>query len=190
MIKFGGTVISAILMFVFLLFTQISASYSSDVCGLATRKSQAPEYGNELHRFEILAEHGGRAFIDMRTCLVWDLYMWKKPSLTIDKAMEICATNGQGGPYGEMGWQIPTMAELTSLDSMFWGTHPSDYTKYDMPPVTRDDTVFWTSTPWLGATGANALVMFDVRTTLVLPSNPDTKAGVWCVQGYRANGLR
>jgi hypothetical protein len=87
--------------------------YADERCGLVTKK------GGELasRRFEILAEHNGRAFVDLRTCLVWDLSPWQKAELSLDRAMEVCSALGQGGYYGDMGWQIPTMAELTSLDS-------------------------------------------------------------------------
>ena len=53
----------------------------------------------------------------MRTCLVWRLDVNDSPIRTLDDAMGECASLGQGGPYSEMGWQLPSLSELTSVDS-------------------------------------------------------------------------
>jgi hypothetical protein len=155
-------------------------------CGVVHKQTREPLDGQ---RFWLLAEHGGKAFLDLRTCLVARLEVVDEPT-TLSDAMQHCATLGQGGPYGEMGWQLPSMAELTSLDSELWGNHRGEFEQYKIPPLTRSETAFWTSTKWPGAADSWATVMFSGRTTLVLPLAQTMKAGVWCVQGVRATGLK
>jgi hypothetical protein len=160
--------------------------YADERCGLVTKK------GEELvnRRFEILAEHKGRAFVDMRTCLVWDLYPWQKAELTLDSAMGICSALGQGGYFGDMGWQIPTMGELTSLDSESWDKQKQEFAEFKLAIIERNETPYWTVTPWLGKPDSQAAVTFSGKTTLVRPFKQDGKAAVWCVRGYPATGLR
>jgi Protein of unknown function (DUF1566) len=146
-------------------------------CGIVHKQRREPI---ESQRFWPLAEYGGSAFIDMRTCLVWrgDRYNDK----TLSEAMRLCAELGQGGPEsGEMGWQLPAVAELTSVDGKEWG---------QVPGLARSETSYWTSTPWLGSPGSWAGVTFSARTTFVNPLEPAQKAGVWCVRGFPARGLR
>jgi hypothetical protein len=157
--------------------------YADERCGLVTKKGEEPV----ARRFEILAEHKGRAFVDMRTCLVWDLYPWRKAELTLDGAMEVCSALGQGG---DMGWQIPTTAELTSLDSESWNKQKQEFAEFKLPVVERNESPFWTVTPWLGKPNSQAAVMFSARATLVMPLEQDGRAAVWCVRGYPATGLR
>ena len=45
--------------------------------------------------------------------------------------MEVCSNLGQGGYFGDMGWQIPTMAELTSLDSESWEKQKQEFAEFD-----------------------------------------------------------
>jgi hypothetical protein len=162
-------------------------SQAEESCGLVSKQSR--EFV-EQRRFEILAEHSGRAFIDMRTCLVWQLNVWDKPSLTLNEAMGVCASYGQGGPFGEMGWQIPSLSELTSLDSEDWNKQSEEFKQYNIHPLARSEIEFWTSTSWLGKPDSLAVVQFSVRTTVVRPVAQDGKAAVWCVRGYPARGLR
>jgi hypothetical protein len=156
-------------------------------CG--TVHKQVGEQNNGAPRFWPIAEYGGRAFIDMQTCLVARIEVFDKPPLTLSDAMLRCATLGQGGPYGEMGWQLPTMAELTSLDSDEWTKQRDSFGRYEIPPLTRTETEFWTSTPWPGLAGSWAVVAFSSRTTLVRPLGEGMKAGVWCVRGAAATNL-
>jgi hypothetical protein len=89
---------------------------AEEVCG---RVNEPKRHIDESSRFRLLGEHGGEAFIDMRTCLVWPLDMFDAQA-SLSDAVSVCATKGQGGPVGEMGWQLPTVAELTNLDSDQW----------------------------------------------------------------------
>jgi uncharacterized protein DUF1566 len=163
-----------------------SLVYADERCGLVTKKGEE----SVSRRFEILAEHNGRAFVDMRTCLVWDLHPWQKAELTLDRAMEVCSALGQGGYYGDMGWQIPTMAELTSLDSESWNTQKQEFAEFKLPVIERSESHYWTVTPWLGNPNSQAAVAFGGKTTFVIPLKQDGKAAVWCVRGYPATGLR
>jgi Protein of unknown function (DUF1566) len=163
-----------------------SLVYADERCGLVTKKGEEPV----SRRFEILAEHNGRAFVDMRTCLVWDLSPWLKDELTLDRAMEVCSHLGQGGYGGEMSWQIPTMAELTSLDSESWNKQKQEFAEFKLPVIQRNESYYWTVTPWLGNPNSQAAVAFSSRTTIVNPLKQDAKAAVWCVRGYPATGLR
>jgi Protein of unknown function (DUF1566) len=175
--------ISSLLYSIFICTIVPNLAYADERCGLATKKGEEPI----SRRFEILAEHNGRAFIDMRTCLVWDLYPWKKAELSLDRAMEICSALGQGG---DMGWQIPTTAELTSLNSENWSKQDQEFVEFKLPPNERSETPFWTVTPWLGKPSTQAGVIFSARTTLVVPLKQDGEAAVWCVRGYLATELR
>src|SRR5215468_8915868 len=104
----------------------------------------------------------------MRTCLVWSLAPISEPK-TLNEATQACASLGQGGPLGDMGWQLPTMAELTSLDGQEWGRQAEIFNQYHLPTAARTEAEFWTSSPWLGRPDSLAIVQFSARTTVVRP---------------------
>lgn len=87
-----------------------------------------------------------------------------------------------------MGRQLPSMAELTSLDSDLWAN--GGFEQYRIPPLSRTETAFWTNTKWLGAENSWATVTFSAPTTLVRPLAETDKAGVWRVQEVHATGLK
>jgi hypothetical protein len=159
---------------------------AAEDCGLVSRQSREPP---PERRFEIIAEYGGRAFIDLNTCLVWRLDV-NDATRTLDEAMGECASLGQGGPHGEMGWKLPSLAELTSLDSEFWTRQRAEFEPYKLPASVRSEIDFWTSTPWLGRPQSWSVVQFSARTTIARPLPSDGKAAVWCVRGFPATGLR
>jgi hypothetical protein len=161
-------------------------AHATDECGLVSRQGGEP---TQQRRFELLAEYSGRAFIDTRTCLVWRLDFADTPTRTLDDAMGECASLGQGGPNSEMGWQLPTLAELTSVDSEDWNQH-SEFGQFHIPPMKRSEIDFWTSTPWLGRQESWSVVQFSARTTIAHPIDLGSKAAVWCVRGFPAKGLR
>jgi hypothetical protein len=161
-------------------------AYAVEDCGLVGRQGGEP---TKQRRFERLAEHSGRAFLDMRTCLVWQLDINDNPTRTLGDAMGECASLGQGGPHSEMGWQLPTLSQLTSVDSEDWNQH-SEFEQFNIPPFKRSEIDFWTSTPWLGRPESWSVVQFSARTTIAHPTNLDGKAAVWCVSGFPARGLR
>jgi hypothetical protein len=140
---------------------------------------------DESPRFELFG--AGGAFVDLRTCLVWRLDPIDD-LMTLSDGMQTCASLGQGGPHGDMGWQLPTMAELTSLDGEEWSRQSEEFDH--LPSFARAETDFWTSSPWLGRPNSWAVVQFSARTTIVRPVGSDEKAGVWCVRGVPARGLR
>jgi hypothetical protein len=158
---------------------------ADDDCGIVHKQRREP-LGT---RFWPLAEHGGKAFVDARTCLVARLEVFEEP-VTLNDAMFRCAVLGQGGPNGDMGWQLPTMAELTSLDGEEWKDQRGEFAQFKIPPLTRSETPFWTTTKWLGAPDSLAVVEFSALTTVVFPLAETMKAGVWCVRGVRATGLK
>jgi Protein of unknown function (DUF1566) len=162
-------------------------SYAAGDCGFVSRKSAEPV---DERRFELLAEYDGRAFIDMHTCLVWRLDVIDSTTRTLDEAMRECASLGQGGPHGEMGWQLPSLAELTSVDSKEWTKQHAEYEQYRIPALSRSEIDFWTSTPWLGRPDSWSVVQFSALTTIAHPVVRDSKAAVWCVRSYPAKGLR
>ena len=162
-------------------------SYAVEDCGVVSKQSR--ELAEE-RRFELLAEYDGRAFIDMRTCLVWRLDVNDNPTRTLDDAMGECASLGQGGPYSEMGWRIPSLSELTSVDSEDWTKQGTEFEQYKIPALSRSEIDFWTSTPWLGRPDSWSVVQFSAKTTIAHSVAPDSKAAVWCVRGYPARGLR
>ena len=102
--------------------------------------------------------------------------------------MHFCASFGQGGPYGKMGWQLPTVAELTSLDGDEW-LRQQEFSEYHLPPQQRSDAEFWTSSPWLGRPNTWATVQFSGKTTELTEAEPDAKHTVWCVRAIPARGL-
>ena len=51
-------------------FAALNSSRAEEVCG---RVNERKLHIEESSRFRLLGEYGGRAFIDMRTCLVWRL---------------------------------------------------------------------------------------------------------------------
>jgi hypothetical protein len=169
-------------------FCVAGQSRAQELCGFTT--NQAGRLPDTL-RFRQVSEFGGRAFLDMQSCLVWRLeVMAGKPAVTVDEAMRECASAGQGGPHGQMGWRLPELAELTSLDTEDWLKQRIEFDQFKIPPLIRTDVEFWTSTGWLGRPGSLAIVQFSGRTTVVRPVGLDTKASVWCVLGYPAKGLR
>jgi hypothetical protein len=97
---------------------------------------------------------------------------------------------GQGGPRGERGWQLPTLAELTSLDGEEWAGQSGLPQDFELPPETRSETAYWTVTEWPGASGSYATVIFSNRTTIVSQQAATMKAAVWCVQGTRARSIK
>jgi hypothetical protein len=155
-------------------------------CGLW---SEEKRQGPESPRFRILTAFDGQAFLDMETCLVWRLDV-DAQLLTLHDAINSCAHKGQGGPTGAMGWRLPSAAELTSLEGAQWRTQRDTFEQYQLPPMVRTETFFWTTTPWPPEPEAWAVVMFSGRTTISVPSRKDTKAGAWCVRCCPAVGLR
>ena len=155
-------------------------------CGIVHQRTRDPAEGQ---RFWLLAEYGGRAFLDQRTCLVASTDI-SEQQVTLSEAMEHCSMLGQGGPQGDMGWQLPTVAELTSLDSDRWEQQAGEFEDYKIPPMTRSEVAFWTRTDWPGKENSYGTVIFSGRTTLVRSQAETEKAGVWCVQGFRATGLK
>ena len=168
------------------LFAMVSVPPSqAEPCGTVHKLTRQPLNDQT---FWLLAEHDGKAFVDQRTCLVARLDRVDQP-LTLSDAMGHCATLGQGGPNGDMGWQLPTMAELTSLDSADWPRQHDAFAEYKLPPLARSETDYWTRTEWPGAAGSFAVVTFSARTTVVHPLEATKKAGVWCVFGVPATGV-
>jgi hypothetical protein len=109
---------------------------------------------------------------------------------TLDDAMGECPSLGQGGPYSERGWQLPSLSELTSVDSEAWTKQRAEFEQYKIPALIGSEIDFWTSTPWLGRSASWSVVQFSARTTIAHPVAPDRKAAVWCVRGYPARGVR
>ena len=155
-------------------------------CGIVHQRTRDPLDGQ---RFWLLAEYDGRAFLDQRTCLVVSTEVFEQ-QVTLSEAMEHCSMLGQGGPHGDMGWQLPTVAELTSLDSDRWSQQAGEFGDYKIPPMTRSETAFWTRTEWPSKENSYGIVIFSAPTTLVRSHDETEKAGVWCVQGFRATGLK
>jgi Protein of unknown function (DUF1566) len=164
-----------------------NSSYAVEDCGFVSK--QSGEFADE-RRFELLAEYDGRALIDKRTCLVWRLDVNNSPTQTLDSAMGECASLGQGGPNGDMGWQLPSLSELTSVDSPEWEKQRDEFAQYKIPALSRSEIDFWTSTPWLGRPDSWSVVQFSARTTIPHPVPTDGKAAVWCVLGHYVRGLR
>src|SRR5262245_19283358 len=107
---------------------------------------------DESPRFERLGSGG--AFIDMRTCLVWmDRPM--AAEWTLDQAMSFCTTSGDGG----MGWQLPTVAELTTLDVNKWIR--GGFAQYQLGSVAGGK--LWTRSPWPGKPDSLVVVEFNGR---------------------------
>ncbi len=168
------------------LFTTMSVPPSqAEPCGVVHKQTRQPLNDQNFWR---LTEHDGKAFVDQRTCLVARLDRLDQP-VTLSEAMGHCAMLGQGGPYGAMGWQLPTMAELTSLDSADWPRQRDAFAQYKLPPLERSETGYWTRTEWPGAAGSFAVVTFSAPTTLVRPLEATKKASVWCVFGMPATGV-
>jgi hypothetical protein len=162
------------------------SAQAAELCGLWSEEKRE---GAEAPRFRVLTAFGGRAFLDMETCLVWSLDLEEQP-LTLHEAVYYCAHKGQGGPTGAMGWRLPSLAELTSVDGDQWSTQRDTFEQYKLPPMVRTEQAFWTTTPWPPDPEAWAVVMFSARTTISFPSTKDRKAGAWCVRCCPAAGLR
>ena len=109
------SVVSFIVVFINTFFS-VSAQ-AEELCGMW---SESTKEGKESPRFRVLKEFDGKAFLDMQTCLIWSLQVDTEPQALFE-AVYRCAVEGQGGPRGSMGWRLPTMAELTSLDGDQWG---------------------------------------------------------------------
>jgi hypothetical protein len=155
-------------------------------CGTVHKLRLAPLTGP---RFLQIADYDGRSFVDMQTCLVARLEVFSEP-MTLADAMQRCATLGQGGPRGNMGWQLPTAAELTSLDGEEWNKLQGDLAFSGIPPLKRSETPFWTMTKWPGVPDSLAVVEFSALTTIVRPLAETMKAGVWCVRASPATDVR
>jgi len=175
----------------FIIFTIASLGTSAQAAELCGLWSESDKNGKELARFRMLKEFSGKAFIDMESCLVWQLDVVTEPE-TLDYARERCDSYGQGGPHGHMGWRLPTAAELTSLDiteEAYRSLREADSFK-KLPPFVRIETPMWTSTPWRSEPDTLTAVTFSARTTIVHPIKQDQRAGVWCVRCCAAAGLQ
>jgi hypothetical protein len=146
-----------------------------DRCGTVHKLRRQPL---DEQRFRPIVEYGGKAFLDLRTCLIGRLEFLDTP-VTLSDAMLYCARLGsERGPHGEMGWQLPTMAQLTSLDGKEWQTRRGEFEQSKIPPLNRNEQRFWTSTKWPGTPNSWAVVEYSVRTTLVTPLAETEKARV------------
>jgi len=170
------------------IWASVSApTFAAEPCGLW---SEVPREGSDLIRFRKLKEFDGHAFLDMETCLIWQLDLLIDVQ-TLDSAAQFCAVKGQGGPNGRhMGWRLPTQAELTSLDSEEWLKQRDAFETDKLPPIVRSEVFFWTLTPWPSEPDSLAGVMFSALTTVVAPIKRDVKARAWCTRGSPATGLR
>ena len=161
-----------------------SPVHADERCGLVTSKGEKPVD----RRFEILAEHKGRAFVDMRTCRL-GLYPWKKAELTLDDAMEVCSTFGQCGTSKRGVRKSQPWPKSQALIQRA-GTNKNKNLQSSSCQLLKEMRhPNWTVTPWLGNPNSQAGVIFSVRTTLVTPFKQDAKAAIWCVRGYPATGL-
>jgi hypothetical protein len=177
---------TAVILATFVAVPLSLSAQAAEPCGLWREEKRE---GVESPRFRVLTAFGGRAFLDMETCLVWSLDVAEQP-LALTDAVYYCTNKGQGGPAGAMGWRLPSVAELTSLDGEQWRTQRETFEQYKLPPMVRTETFFWTTTPWPPEPDTWAVVMFSARTTISAPSRKDTKAGAWCVRCCPATGLR
>ena len=153
---------------------------AAEPCGLWSEKGRQ---GAEPPRFRILKED--KAILDMKTCLVWSLNVHKEP-LKLSDAFGYCTRRGSrlAGGSGRLGWRLPSVAELTSLDVF---SEEFDLTIREI----FSETPLWTSTPWPPGTQNWTVVTFSQRgTTIVHELGPEEKAGAWCVYCCQAAGLR
>ena len=88
-----------------------------------------------------------------------------------------------------MGWQLPSLAELTSVDSEDWTKQRAGFEQYKIPASNRSEIDFWTSSPWLGRSDSWSVVQFSARTTIAHAVAPDSKAAVWCVRALSRQRL-
>src|SRR5687768_11443159 len=112
--------------------------HAAEFCGLLQVQGQASEAAS---RFRILtgfeASHG--AFLDMETCLVWSLRPFAHRVGLLDALLQ-CTNLGQGGPGGgHMGWRLPTVDELTSLDTEQWHKQETEFAEHKLPPLSRSE---------------------------------------------------
>ena len=77
-----------------------------------------------------------------------------------------------------MGWQLPIMAELTSINGEEWVRLKGDLAFSEIPPLKRSEVPFWTVTKWPSTPDSWAVVEFSARTTIVRPLVETMKAGV------------
>ncbi len=144
-------------------------------------------------RFEMLAEYGDMAVRDNRTGLIWE----KSPNtgtVNFYIAWDNCARKNLNG---QMGWRIPTTADLTSLvDGAGDGTGllllPQGHPFQGL--FTTGVRGYWSGTQGRTTVGTFAqpyVVYFSVsanggmigNTVGRVPHNSETFAGVWCVSG-------
>jgi hypothetical protein len=79
------------------IWASVSApTFAAEPCGLW---SEVPREGSDLIRFRKLKEFDGHAFLDMETCLIWQLDLLTDVQ-TLVSAAHFCAVKGQGGPNG------------------------------------------------------------------------------------------
>jgi hypothetical protein len=155
-------------------------AWAVEVCGLWSEKGSE---GSNPPRFRLLK--GDQAFLDMKTCLVWSLNVHRGP-LKLSDAFGHCARSGSrlegGGDH--MGWRLPSVAELTSLD-MFSGEFALRIS--GIP----SETPLWTATAWPPGMKDWTVVIFSQRgTTIVHHSDPEQEGGAWCVRCCPGAGLR
>lgn len=162
-----------------------ASGHAEERCGLLSNTN-----AGDAPRFRILDRFGHDAFLDMQTCLVWDLEVSAERQALKD-AMYLCANKGTGGPDGGfMGWRLPAMAELASLDTKDWAKQADAFKKYKLPPLVRSEAEFWTVTPWPSVPDTWAAVQFSGLTTVVYPKKQDGTGSAWCVRGVPATGLQ
>jgi hypothetical protein len=164
--------------------------HAAEFCGLLQVQGQASD---AVPRFRMLTgfEASGGAFIDMETCLVWSLRPFvTRGGVGLNDALSRCADLGRGGSRGHMGWRLPTVDELTSLDTEQWLKQETVFDEYKLPPRYRSEDTFWTSTSWLSEPDSLATVQFSGRTTVVNPIKKSAQADVWCVRCCQATGVQ
>ena len=132
-------------------------------------------------RFEVLSDFGGAAVLDHETGLVWEQSLSLSNSNWLD-AQTHCNRLTTGG---RLGWQLPTLQELTSLVDPSV-PFPGPTLPIGHPFTNVQSFSYWSATTSAGNASFAWIVGFNGPVPAVFTADKigiPIMASVWCVRG-------
>jgi hypothetical protein len=182
----------------------IAANAASAQTGVPAPYYASPSWDQKLActtpancpRFVVLSNWNSEAVLDRETGLVWERFpsgtrfRWFNGSSLRAEAHEHCLTLGKGG---RLGWRLPTLPELLSLDDLSTLGTPGLKLPPGHPFQNIQADTYWTATRDVAFVGGDVTsfgayyTTFDAENAFTASThNTSDPLYVWCVRGAQA----